>query len=106
MFFTFQLRNQTNSTYDGLQGCVAVLDNTGKVVFFDSEEITKRNTDGTIGPAVVEPQVLGPVFLLAKNVPVGPTQVRAWLWIGPKGAPTSVYQFISTEMITIQSVTP
>jgi hypothetical protein len=46
------------------------------------------------------------VFMVAKDVPAGPVQVRAWLWLGPKGAPTSQYQFMSTQMMTIQSLHP
>lgn len=106
VYFTFRLRNQSSNTYNGLQGCAAIFDSAGNVVFVTSEELTQQNTDGTIGPAVVGPQALGDVFMLAKNVPVGPVQVRVWLWFGPKGAPTSQYQFISTGMITIRPVTP
>ncbi|HYM14512.1 MAG TPA: hypothetical protein VEZ14_03060 [Dehalococcoidia bacterium] len=106
VFFTFSLRNQTNNTYTGVQGCAAIYDQTGKVVFVTSDEIVQQNPDNSIGTAVVEPQLLTDVFMVAKNVPVGPVQVRVWLWFGPKGAPTSQYQFITTGMITIQAVAP
>jgi hypothetical protein len=106
VFFTFRLRNQTNNTYDGVQGCAAVFDNTGKVVFVATSELVHRDANGSIGPAVVAPQELTDIFWLAKNVPSGPVQVRVWLWLAPKGAPTSAYQFITTEMITIRPVTP
>ena len=106
VFFTFRLRNQTDNVYSGLQGCAAVFDNTGKVVFVTTDEITQRNADGSIGPADIGAQWLGDVYWVAKDVPTGPVQVRVWLWIGPKGAPTSQYQFITTEMITIRPVTP
>jgi hypothetical protein len=104
--FAFQLRNQTNNTYAGVQGCAAVYDQHGNIVFVNSSEIIQINDDGSIGPATIDPQWLGDVFMIAKNVPVGPVQVRAWLWFGPKDAPTSQYQFVTTGMITIRPVTP
>lgn len=106
VFFVFRLRNQTNTVYSGVQGCAAVYDSTGKVVFVSADELTQQNADGSIGSADIPAQWLGNVFWLAKDVPAGPVQVRAWLWIGKKGAPTSQYQFITTDMITIRPVTP
>ena len=106
VFFRFQVRNQTNNSYAGVQGCSAVYDQMGKVVFVDQREITEQTGPNSIGPVTVLPQELASVFMVAKNVPKGPVQVRAWLWFGPKGAPTSQYQFVSTQMMTIQSVAP
>ncbi len=107
VFFRFQVRNQTNNTYSGgLQGCAAIYDQAGKVVFVTQKEIIEQTGPTTIGPAVVHPQELASVFMVAENVPAGPVQVRAWLWLGPKGAPTSQYQFMATQMMTIQSIHP
>lgn len=106
VLFTFRVRNQTNNTYDGVQGCAAVYDQTGKVVFVDQEEIVEQTGPNSIGPASLGPQDLVDVYEIAKDVPQGPVQVRAWLWFGPKGASTSQYQFVSTQMMTIQTVGP
>ncbi|HZP56849.1 MAG TPA: hypothetical protein VFC53_04760 [Dehalococcoidia bacterium] len=105
VFLTFRLRNQSSNTYSGVQGCAAVFDQQGKVVFVSSSEIIEEN-NGLIGPATLHPQELVDVFMSARNVPKGPVQVRAWLWFGPKGAPTSAYQFVTTGMITIQNIAP
>jgi hypothetical protein len=106
VFFRFRLRNQSDNPYAGVQGCAAVYDQSGKVVFVKSTEIIQENADGSISPATLGPQWLGYVYMVAENVPVGPVQVRVWLWFGPKDAPTSQYQFMTTGMITIQAVTP
>lgn len=103
---SFQLRNQTNNTYDGLQGCAAVIDQHGNFVFVVSKELLQQNEDGLLGPAVVGPQALGIVTMIAPDVPAGPVQVRAWLWFGKKGDPTSAYQFVATGLITLRSVAP
>jgi hypothetical protein len=106
VFFRFRVRNQTNQTIAGVQGCAAVYDQRGDVVFVDSSEIIQVNPDGSVSPASLSPQWLGYVYMVAKDVPAGPVQVRAWLWFGPKGAPSSGYQFVSTGLITIQPVSP
>lgn len=106
VFFTFRLRNQSNNTYAGVQGCAAVYDQSGNVVFVTSSELIHQNVDGSIVPAVLGPQELTQVFWIARNVPKGPTQVRVWFWFGQKDAPTSAYQFVSTDMITIEPITP
>ena len=106
VFFEFEVRNQTNNTYDGVQGCAAIYDQSGKVVFVIQKEITQQTSPTTIGPVTVLPQEHARVFMVAENVPTGPVQVRAWLWLGPKGAPTSQYQFMATQMMTIQSIHP
>jgi len=104
VFFAFDVRNQSNNTYAGVQGCAAIFDQAGNVVFVDSAELVQENPDKSIGPAMLGPQELTSIFWRAKNAPKGPVQVRAWLWFGPKGAPTSQYQFVSTGMITIQTL--
>lgn len=106
VYFRFRVRNQTNSTISGVQGCAAVYDQAGNVVFVDSTEIIEQNVDGSISPATLDAQWLGYVYMVAKDVPAGPVQVRAWLWFGPKGAPTSPVQFVSTSLITIQPIAP
>jgi hypothetical protein len=106
VLFAFQLRNQTNNSYDGVQGCAAVFDHAGNVIWADSAEVIHQNDDGSIEPAVVGPQELTSIFWVGKNVPTGPVQVRAWLWFGQKGDPTSQYQFVTTGLITIRPVTP
>jgi hypothetical protein len=106
VYFEFEVRNQTNNTYNGVQGCSAVYDQAGNVVFVDQREITQQTGPNAIGPVTVLPQQHARVFMVAKDVPAGPVQVRAWLWLGPKGAPTSQYQFMSTQMMTIQSLHP
>ena len=45
----------------------------------------------------------GNVFMIAKDVPPGATQVQAWLWFGAKGAASSQYEFVETPLITIQT---
>ena len=106
VFFAFDVRNQTNTRYDGVQACAAVYDQKGNVVFVDSSEVLSETSSGTIVPASLDPQELTSVFWGAENVPAGPVQVRAWLWFGPKGAPTSQYQFAASQMMTIQSMHP
>ena len=103
VFFAFDVRNQSNNTYTGVQGCAAVYDQTGPVVFVDTSEVVQENPDGSVVPAVLGPQRLTSIFWAAQDVPKGPVQVRAWLWFGPKGAATSAYQFVSTGMITIRT---
>ncbi len=104
VFFAFDVRNQSDNTYAGVQGCAAVYDQAGNVVFVDSAEVVQENPDKSVVPATLGPQRLTSIFWLAKDVPKGPIQVRAWLWFGPKGASTSPYQFVSTGMITIQAL--
>ncbi len=106
VFFEFRVRNQTNSAYAGVQGCAAVYDQSGNVVFVDQGEILMQDASGLPVPATLGPQELTGVFWGVRNVPKGPVQVRAWLWFGPKGATTSQYQFVATQMMTIQSIAP
>ena len=107
VYFGFDVRNQTDNTYSGgVQGCAAVYDQAGKVVFVVQKELLERTGPTSVGTVTVKPQELASVFMVAEDVPTGPVQVRAWLWLGPKGAPTSQYQFMSTQMMTIQSIHP
>ncbi len=106
VLFAFNIRNQSDQSFTGVQGCTAVFDHTGNVVFGSEDEIVQQDANGNPEPATIGPQALGTVFMKAKNVPVGPVQVRAWLWLGQKGAATSQYQFISTPFITIQTINP
>lgn len=105
VILAFNVRNQSAQTYDGIQGCAAVYNQAGNVTFVTSSEIVQRDASGNVGPAVLGNAGPGTVFMIAKNVPPGPIQVRAWLWFGPKGAPTSQYQFVATNLITIQTIT-
>jgi hypothetical protein len=106
VFFAFRVRNQTNNTYDGVQGCAAVYDQKGDVVFVDQGELLMEDESGFPVPASLRPQELTSVFWVMLDVPKGPVQVRAWLWFGPKDAPTSQYQFMTSQMMTIQSIHP
>src|SRR5262249_37377550 len=105
VLFVFDVRNQTNNTYDGVQMCAAVLDQSGNFVLVTSDELVQRASGGVV-PAKLGPQALGSVFGIAKNVPKGPVQVRAWLWFGTKGAPTSQFQYVTTGLVTIQTISP
>ncbi|HEY7801119.1 MAG TPA: hypothetical protein VIE40_00465 [Dehalococcoidia bacterium] len=104
VLFAFNIRNQSDQSFTGVQGCTAVYDHTGNIVFGSEDEITQLDANGQPEPATIGPQALGSVFMQAKGVPVGPVQVRAWLWFGQKGAATSQFQFITTPFITIQTV--
>lgn len=106
VFLRFDVRNQTNNVYSGVQGCTAVYDQAGKVVFVHEGELVQQTGPNSVGPATLGPQEHTGAYMVAMDVPKGPVQVRAWLWFGPKGAPTSQYQFMSTQMMTIQSIAP
>ena len=105
VFLGFDVRNQTDNAYVGVQACTAVYDQKGSIVFVHSGELVEQ-TNGIIGPAVLKPQQLTSAFIVATAVPKGPVQVRSWIWFGPKGAPASQYQFVTTQMMTIQSIHP
>jgi hypothetical protein len=104
VFLVFSARNRSNVPLP-IQGCVAVYDQQGNVTYVFSTEIVQRAANGGIEPAVLV-NTGGPsdVFMVAKDVPKGPVQIRAWLWFGAKGAPTSNYQFVTTGLITIQTI--
>ncbi len=106
VFFAFRVRNQTNNAYPAMQGCAAVYDQTGRVTFVNSSEILAQDASGNVVPASLGPQELNEIFWRMPNVPTGPVQVRAWIWFGQKGAPTSQYQFVETQMMTIQTMAP
>lgn len=99
----FQVRNRTDNLYP-VQGCAAVFDQKGQIIYAESVELVRFDENFGAIPAVAQPQELAFVTLIADNVPVGPVQVKAWLWFGPKGAPTSQWQWIESGFITIQSV--
>ena len=103
VFFKFNVRNRSGFNLDGVQGCAAVYDQKGNVIAATSDEIIQLNASGVPRPASLGSTAPGTVFMLAKGVSKGPTQVRAWLWFGQKGAATSQYQFVSTPFITIQT---
>ena len=104
VFLDFSARNRSDVPLP-IQGCTAVYDQSGKVVYVSSDEIVQRSATGGIEPAVlVNTGHPGDVFFVAKDVPQGPVQIRAWLWFGAKGAPTSSYQFVSTGLITIETI--
>ena len=102
VFFAFDVRNRSGVTLNGVQGCAAVYDNFGNVIAASSNEIITVDGAGTPHPASLGSAAPGTIFMIAKDVPKGPTQVRAWIWFGPRGAATSQYQFVSTPFITIQ----
>lgn len=100
----FDGRNRSNVTYQGVQGCSAVYDNKGNVIHVQSTELIQLDETGFPEPATMDS--VGPysAFMIAENVPRGPVQVRAWIWFGPKDAPTSQYQFVATPMTTIKTI--
>jgi hypothetical protein len=103
VLFGFELRNRTNNSYP-VQGCSAVFDNQGNIIHAESVELVRFDDDFNASPAILQPQELTFVTMIADNVPRGPTQVRAWLWFGTKGQPTSNWQYVETGYITIQTV--
>lgn len=105
VFLGFELRNQSDDFFFGVQGCVAVYDQAGKAVYVKGEEML-GDYGGIYLPAILGPQERTSVFMVATDVPKGPVQVRAWLWFGDKDDETSDYQFVSTGLVTIQSRAP
>lgn len=103
VLFGFELRNRTNNAYP-VQGCSAVFDNQGTIIHAQSVELVEFDEDFNTTPAVVLAQELGFVTMIAEDVPAGPTQVRAWLWFGNKGQPTSQWQYVDSGLITIQTI--
>ena len=106
VLFGFEVRNQTNTTYPGVQFCGAVYDQSGNIVFVSSGEVLERTSTGGVAPATLAPQQLTSIFGIARNVPVGPVQIRGWLWFGSKTDPTSAFAFVSTGLVTIQTISP
>jgi hypothetical protein len=104
VFLTFSARNRSQTPLT-MQACVAVYNQAGEVTYVTSDELVQRSASGGIEPAViVDTGAPGSAFFVAKDVPKGPVQIRAWLWFGAKGAPTSNYQFVTTGLITIQTI--
>jgi hypothetical protein len=102
----FGVRNRSGQTIVGVQGCAAVYDQHGNVVAADTGELTELDENGFPRPAEFGSAAPASAFFIVRDVPAAPTQVRAWLWFGDKGAPTSAWQFFSTPMITIQTRKP
>lgn len=105
VLFEFGLRNRSPNRYT-VQACSAVYDNTGAVLYAKQSEILQRDAQGHVSPAVLGSAGPASIFFIAKDVPKGPVQVRAWLWFGDKGAISSLYQFVQTPFITIQTIKP
>jgi hypothetical protein len=103
VLFAFSVRNRTDNAYP-LQGCAAVVDNQSHIIATDIRELIEVTEAGAIVPAVMDPQMHGTAFMTVENVPRGPVQVRAWLWFGPKDAPTSQYQYLQIPLTTIQVI--
>jgi hypothetical protein len=99
----FGVRNRSGQTITGVQGCAAVYDQHGNVVAAFTGELTSVDANGTPSPAVFGTDEPATAYMIVKDVPTEPTQIRAWLWFGDKGAPTSPWQFFSTPLITIQT---
>jgi hypothetical protein len=102
VLFGFEIRNRTNNSYP-IQGCSAVFDNQGKIIHAQSVELVQFDEDFNVSPAVLYPQELSFVSMIADEVPRGPIQVKAWLWFGTKGSPTSQWQYVETGLITIRT---
>lgn len=106
VLMAFGVRNRSGHVLDGVQGCAAVYDNHGNIIAANTGELTELDASGAPQPAVFHTEAPETAFFIFRDVPVGPTQVRGWLWFGSKGAPTSAYQFFSTPLITIQTRRP
>jgi hypothetical protein len=99
----FQVRNRTDNLYP-VQGCAAVFDQQGQIIYGQSVELVRFDEDFGAIPAVTQPQELAFVTLIAEDVPSGPIQVKAWLWFAPKDSPTSQWQWIESGFITIRTI--
>ena len=106
VLFQFGARNRSGVPLAGIQGCAAVYNSAGDVTRVVIEELIQLDDNGNPVPAVMGSEAPGQVFMVANDVPPGALQVRAWLWFGPKGAPTSQWQFVQTPFITIQTIRP
>ena len=100
VLFGFRIRNRTDNAYP-IQGCSAVFDNQGNIIHAQSVELVQFDEDYNVSPAVLYGQELTFATMIAKDVPRGPVQVKAWLWFGTKGSPTSQWQYVETGLITI-----
>ncbi|MEX2245269.1 MAG: FxLYD domain-containing protein [Dehalococcoidia bacterium] len=102
VLFGFDLRNRTDNRYP-VQGCSAVFDNQGQIIDAESVELLRFDQEFNGTPAIIQPQEHAFVSMIAEDVPRGPVQVKAWLWFGTKGSPTSQWQYVETGLITIQT---
>jgi hypothetical protein len=104
VLFAFNARNRSQNTYP-VQGCAVVLDNQSRVIAAVNEELVQIDENNVPSPATLDPSRFPvTVFMIAKDVPAGPVQVKAWLWFGSKDDPTSPYAYVSTQLFTIQTV--
>lgn len=106
VLMAFGVRNRSGHVLEGVQGCAAVYDNHGNIIAANTGELTQLDANGAPEPAVFITERPQTAFFIFRDVPAGPTQVRGWLWFGPKGSPTSAYQFFSTPLITIRTERP
>lgn len=103
VLFGFDVRNQTNNTYP-VQACAAVYDQQGRIIYTSNGEVVQFDENFNISPAQLLPQERTFITFIADDVPVGPVQVRAWIWFATKDAPTSQWNWVDTGKITIQTV--
>ena len=104
VLFQFGIRNRSPQVYQGVQGCAAVYNNMGQIVATDSASLISFTPDGDIVDAVLGNQYRTDIFMQVLDVPLDASYVRAWLWLGNEGDPTSQYQFIMTPPITLQTL--
>lgn len=102
VFLAFGVRNR-GAALAGVQACAALYDQQGNVIFVDQGELLELGPDGLPRPATLGSTSPVSIFHIIRGVPAGPVQIRAWLWFGAKGSPTSPYQFFETPLITIQT---
>lgn len=103
VLFAFNARNRSQNTYT-VQACGIVINNKSEVIYAVQTEVVDIDQGGGLVPFTMTPLPY-PVSLyaIARNVPPGPIQVKAWLWFGPKDAPTSQYQYVETPLFSIQT---
>jgi len=105
VFFSFDIRNRSATTYVGAQGCAVAYDNAGNVVAANQDELIQLDQNGFPHPAVLGNQFRTSVFMSLDEVPRSAAVVRAWIWFGNKADTTSQYRYIMTPPITIQTQT-
>jgi hypothetical protein len=103
ILFQFGIRNRSATVYTGAQGCSAAYNNQGQIVATDAGPFFSIGPNGEIGDAILGNANRVDVFMEILNVPLDAAYVRAWIWLGQEGDPTSQYQFIMTPPITIQT---
>jgi hypothetical protein len=103
VLFSFSARNRSANTYS-VQGCAIVIDNQGHVIASVQTELIEIDDQGRISPAQMSPSSTPEsVFMIARDVPAGPVQVKAWLWFGNKGDRTSAYRYVTTGLFIIRT---